>query len=153
MNLPAIWDMIRETRSLPEFREDQLKYYKYGVPMIIPVDPVVYREFYTDFANFYGVPWNVVSEYMSVPSNQQKAADEALWNNVFSPLNAMVPEAFEILKPQDIPGFFNVSFTEPKKPGTQVKEPEQEPIAREHWLFYIEPLIEPPALPGGGSGA
>lgn len=138
MNLPAMWDEIRRTRSTPEFKKDQLIYSWQGVPMMIPLDPVVYQEVYTDYANFYGIPWNVMSMYMNVPPGQQKAAEEALQNNVISPLNAMVPEAFDLLKPQDIPGFFNVTFTEP---------------AGEYWLFYIEPKLEGLLPPGGFGGA
>jgi hypothetical protein len=104
--------------------------------MMIPIDPVVYQEVYTDYANFYGIPWNVMSMYLTVPEGQRKAAEEALQNNVISPLNAMVPEAFDILRPPDIPGFFNVTFTEP---------------GGEYWLFYIEPKLEG-LLPPGGSG-
>jgi len=136
MNLPAMWDEIRRIRALPEFKKDQLIYSWQGVPMMIPLDPVVYQEVYTDYANFYGIPWNVMSMYITVPEGQQKAAEEALMNNVISPLNAMVPEAFDLLRPADIPGFFNVTFTEP---------------AGEYWLFYIEPKLEG-LLPPGGSG-
>lgn len=139
MNLPAMWDEIRSIREMPEFRRDQAKYYKQGAPMMVPVDPVVYQEVYTDFANFYGIPWEVMTMYLDVPASHQKEAEEALWDKVLSPLNAMVPEAFEMLKPPDLPGFFNVSFTEP---------------GGEYWLYYIEPLIEGlNILPGGSSGA
>jgi len=145
MDLPAVWDMLREVRRRPEFKKDQLIYSWQGSPMVIPVDPVVYQEFYTDFANFYGVPWSVIGQYLSAPSGRQKEADEALWNNVLSPLNSMVPEAFEILKPPDLPGFFNVTFIEPTSPP-------KEGDVREYWLFYVEPMLENPALPAGGSG-
>jgi len=119
LDLPQIWDRIRDIRAMPAFKYEQIENYRIGIPMVIPITPVVYREFYIDFAEFYGVPWSVVSAYMNVPAEQVKMADEALWNNVFSPLNSMVPEAFEILKPLDIPGFFNVSFTNPKTPKDQ----------------------------------
>jgi hypothetical protein len=138
MNLPAMWDEIRRIRSLPEFKKDQLIYSWQGIPMMIPLDPVVYQEVYTDYANFYGIPWNVMAMYITVPEGQQKAAEEALMNNVISPLNAMVPEAFDLLKPPDIPGFFNVTFTEP---------------AGEYWLFYIEPKLEGLVPPGGFGGS
>lgn len=133
MNLPQIWEMIRSVRERPDFLAEQRLYYSRGLPMMIPIDPVVFQETYTDFANFYGIPWSVMAMYLEVQPEQQKEAEEALWNNVLSPLNAMVPEAFEILKPPDLPGFFNVSFTEP---GGQ------------YWLYYIEPLL-PPDAPGG----
>lgn len=135
-NLNAMWDEIRAIRATPEFKKDQLIYSWQGLPMMIPLDPVVYQEMYTDFANFYGIPWDVMSIYLSVPGDQQKAAEEALWNNVLSPLNAMVPEAFEILKPPDLSGYFNVSFTEPKG---------------EYWLFYVEPKLDV-EVPSGGFG-
>ena len=136
MNLNGIWDMIRNARAMPGFREDQIANFEQGLPMILPIDPVVYQEFYTDFANFYGIPWNVIGTYLDVPPARQKEAEESLWNNVLSPLNAMVPEAFEILKPSDLPGFFNVSFTDPNG---------------EYWLYYIEPMFEAQAGGSGGS--
>lgn len=136
MNLPGMWDMIRETRAMPGFREEQLENFQKGVPMFVRVDPVVYQEFYTDFANFYGIPWDVMARYLDVAPIHQKEAEESLWNNVISPLNSMVPEAFEILKPPDLPGFFNVSFTEP---------------SGEYWLYYIEPMFEDQAGGPGGS--
>jgi hypothetical protein len=138
MNLPAMWDEIRAIRAMPEFKADQLAYYRHGAPMVVPLDPVVYQEFFTDFANFYGIPWNVMLVYLDVPAAQIKQAEEALWNNVLSPLNAMLPEAFEILKPVDLPGFFNVSWTDPNG---------------EYWLNYIEALIQGFNLPGGSGGS
>lgn len=137
MNLPEIWDMIRTIRATPEFKKDQLIYSWQGVPMMIPVDPVVYQEEYSDFANFYGIPWGVIQMYVDVPNEQQKAGEDALWNSVLSPLNSLLPEAFEMLKPRDIPGFFNVSFMEPSK---------------EYWLNYVEPKLEGVVPPPGGFG-
>lgn len=110
--LDQIWNYIRQARAHPEFRKDQLIASWRGKAIEIPIDPVVYREKYTDFANFYGIPWAVVQSFLNVPPEQAEAADEALWMNLFSPLNAMVPETFETLKPADIPGYFNVSFIE-----------------------------------------
>lgn len=138
LNLQSFWERIRAIRAMPEFQADQIEFYKSGVPMMIPIYPVVYREMFTDFANFYGIPWDVMAAYLEVPPYQQKEAEEALWNNVLSPLNSMVPEAFEILKPPDLPGFFNVSFREP---------------SGEYYLNYIEPMFEGPLLPGGFGGA
>jgi hypothetical protein len=131
MKLPGIWDMIRDARAHPAFRADQIAYYEQGIPMMIPIDPIVFQETYTDFANFYGIPWNVITMFLDVPAQYQKDAEEALWKSVLSPLNAMLPDAFEMLKPDDLPGFFNASFKEPKG---------------EYWLNYVEPLS------GGGPG-
>lgn len=137
MKLPEIFSEIRAIRATPEFKKDQLVYSWQGIPMMIPVDPVVYREKFTDWANFYGIPWGVVVMYVDVPPEYQKEGEDALWNNVLSPLNSLLPEAFEKLKPPDLPGFFNVSFTEP---------------AGEYWLYYIEPRLEGISAPPGGFG-
>lgn len=125
-NLEAMWDYIRNVRADPDFKREQLASSWRGVPITVPLDPIVYREKYTDFANFYGIPWAVMELYLNVPPALEKEAEEALWKNVISPLNIMVPEAFELLKPQDIPGFFNVSFIEP---------------SGQYYLFYVEPLL------------
>jgi hypothetical protein len=132
-NLDAMWNFIRETRAHPDFKVDQQMAYYRGEPMVVPIDPVSYRERYTDFANFYGIPWAVMETYLNAPEQYEKEAEEALWRDVLSPLNIMVPEAFELLKPDDIPGFFNVSFVEPSV---------------EYSLVYVEPLFE-----SGGQGA
>lgn len=132
-SLDDMWNFIRQVRSDPEFKKEQLASSWRGVPMIVPLDPVVYREKFTDFANFYGIPWAVMETYLNVPPEQEKAAEDALFAEVISPLNVLVPEAFEMLKPKDLPGFFNISFMEP---GGQ------------YYLFYIEPL-----LGIGGQGA
>jgi hypothetical protein len=137
MKLPEIFSEIRAIRETPEFKKDQLIYSWQGVPMMIPIDPVVYREKYSDWANFYGIPWGVIQMYVDVPPEYQKEGDDALWNNVLSPLNSLLPEAFERMKPPDLPGFFNVSFTEP---------------AGEYWLYYIEPKLEGTIPPPGGFG-
>lgn len=155
MNLPAIWDSIRGIRSTPEFKKDQLIYLWQGTPMMIPIDPVVYQEKYTDWGNFYGIPWGVIQMYVDVPREYQKAGDEALWNNVLSPLNATLPEAFELLKPDDIPGFFNVSFSErskrPAKNDPEEEDPGEQP--GEYWLYYVEPkLTGTTDVPPGGFG-
>lgn len=134
-DLPAIWNAIREARAHPDFKKDQLIYSWQGQPMVIPLDPIVYQEFYTDFSNFYGIPWGVISMYLDVPKEHEKAGKDALWNNVLSPLNSMIPDVFEMLKPGDIPGFFNVTFTEP---------------SGQYWLYYIEPKLTTDA-PGGST--
>jgi hypothetical protein len=125
-NLEAMWDFIRTTRSSLEFKKDQLIASWRGDPMIVPLDPVVYKEKFTDFANFYGIPWAVMETYLNVAPEHEKTAEDALFADVISPLNVMVPEAFEMLKPQDIPGFFNVSFMDP---------------TGQYYLFYVEPLM------------
>lgn len=138
MDLPAMWNMIREVRAHPEFRNDMLAHYWKGIPMIVPVDPIVFREKYTDFANFYGIPWGVIQMYLDVPEAYYRMGEEAVWKNVLSPLNATLPDAFEILKPDDLPGFFSASFKEP---------------TGEYWLNYIEPMLESPEDPGGTGAA
>lgn len=125
-DLEGMWNYLRDVRALPEYRPDQLAKYMTGQPMVVPLLPIVKRERYTDFANFYGIPWGVMEHYLNVPPETEKAAEEALWADVISPLNIMVPEAFELLKPDDIPGFFNVTFVEP---------------SQEHHLVYVEPLL------------
>lgn len=135
-DLPSIWNAIREARAHPDFRKDQLIYSWQGQPMVIPLDPIVYQEMYTDFSNFYGIPWGVISMYLDVPAQHEKAGKDALWNNVLSPLNSMIPDVFEILKPDDIPGFFNVTFTEP---------------SGKYWLYYIEPKLTTDVPPGGSA--
>lgn len=124
MELPGLFDEVRRIRSTPEFINDQLRSYERGEPGLVPVDPVVYRETYTDFSKFYGIPWSLIDSFLSRP-----AGEEELWTNVIAPLNSMVADAFEILKPEDIPGFFTVSFIEP---------------TMEYWLFYVEPLLRGP---------
>lgn len=148
MNLPAIWDMIRNIRATPEFKKDQLVYLWQGLPMMIPIDPVVYQERFTDWANFYGIPWGVIQMYVDVPQEYQKAGEESLWNNVISPLNSMLPEAFELLKPGDIPGFFNVNFSmQPVMENPGAEQP------GEYWLYYVEPkLTGTTDVPLGGFG-
>jgi hypothetical protein len=138
MHLEEIWNYIRRSRLDQRFKQDQIIYYRQGIPMVIPIDPIVYQEIYTDFANFYGIPWEVMSMYLSAPPEEQKAAEDALWKNVISPFNAMLPEAFEQLKPRDLPGYFNASFREP---------------SGQYWLNYIEPLFVKPKDPEDVSGA
>lgn len=137
LKLPEIFSEVRALRATPEFKKDQIEYSWQGLPMMIPLEPIVYQEKYTDWANFYGIPWGVIQMYMDVPPEYQKEGDDALWNNVLSPLNWLLPEAFEKLKPPDLPGFFNVSFTEPNG---------------EYWLYYIEPMLKGVSVPPGGFG-
>lgn len=125
-NLGAMWDYIRSVRGSLDFKKDQLIASWRGDPMVVPLDPVVFKEKFTDFANFYGIPWAVMETYLNAPPEHEKEAEDALFADVISPLNVMVPEAFEMLKPQDIPGFFNVSFMDP---------------SGQYYLFYVEPLM------------
>ena len=124
LELPALFDEVRRIRSTQEFVNSQLASYDRGEPALIPLDPVVYREMYTDFSKFYGIPWSLMDSFLSRPTGA-----EELWTHVIAPLNSMVADAFEILKPEDIPGFFTVSFVEP---------------SMEYWLFYVEPLLRGP---------
>lgn len=54
--IDEMFERIRELRETPEFKKEQLVASWRGQPVLVPIDPVVYQEFYTDFANFYGIP-------------------------------------------------------------------------------------------------
>lgn len=65
--------------------------------------------------------------FQNVRTPQDEAeAEDLVWNNVISPLNIVVPDAFHLLKPRDIPGFFTISFDE--RTG-------------QWWLYYVEPML------------
>lgn len=138
MNLDAMWEDIRHFRSQPNYKKDQLKNAKKGIPMMTPIDPIVHREMYTDFSNFYGIPWAVIEAYLSSArtEKEEKVAEDLLWDEVLSPLNTRLPNAFELLKPSDIPGFFTATFDEG---------------SGNYYLYYVEPMLKAP--PGGFSGS
>lgn len=137
LDLGSIFEEVQELRSTPEFKHDQISHAKRGLPMMIPLVEVTYMEPLIDLANFYGIPWAVVESYFPDERTleEEEEANERFWHEVISPLNDRVTDAFEILKPPDLPGFFVIA---------------RDDKFEHEYLQYVEPMLEVPE--GGFSG-
>lgn len=129
LDLDAIFRDLKTIRSSPDFKKDQVRLAKQGLPMMIPVERIVYQESYTDFFSFYGIPWSVFESYTSWAKTPKEEieADKNLWLQVIMPLNDLVTDAFEFLKPDKLPGFFVV---------------ETDDQLDFYYLYYVEPMLE-----------
>lgn len=93
-----------------------------GIPLYTPITVIDDKNFYTDFAEFYGIPWSVM---------ESAGTKEELLANLLRPLGHLLTETFELIKPDMLPGFFTVDYN-----GQDGK----------YWLFYVEPWLG--RLPG-----
>lgn len=131
---------LRNWRKSPEWASSITERAEAGMPVSIQVEPVVYQNFFTDFAKLYNIPWNVMESYLSgvTTDEQVAAAQQELLKDIIEPMNQRVGEAFEIFKPADLPGWFWVGYDE--KSGSW-------------WLHYLEAMLGPFRLPqAGGPG-
>lgn len=128
LDTPHLFADLEKVRKSREFLSAMARQTVSGQPVIVPVSTVVWQEFYTDFANFYGIPIAVIESYLQGAETQRErdAADQKLWDEVIAPLNFRLTEAFDLLKPGDLPGFFTVTYREENMT---------------YWLYYIEAML------------
>lgn len=122
VDLESVFQNLLENRSMPYYQDVLAEAAFRGIPLYVPISIIDDKNFFTDFADFYGIPWSVV-ERMSSP--------EEFFVKVLSPLSIVLTEAFEVLKPDGLPGFFTVDHN-----GTD----------GHYWLYYVEPWLG--RLPG-----
>jgi len=135
--LDDIFKELEETRKTSEWRQSLYDRAMLGKPLTVPIDPVVHRNFYTDFAKLFNIPWDVIQDYIGQARTQEEldGATQALMNDVIGPHMAILVEAFEILKPKEFPGWFTVDYDQ----GTST-----------WWLYYNEVVLT--AIPYKGEG-
>jgi hypothetical protein len=126
--LDNIFKELEETRKTSEWGQMLLDQARRGKALAVPIDPVVHRNFYTDFAKLFNIPWDLIQEYIGQARTQEEldGATQALMNDVISPHLAALTEAFDILKPQELPGWFSVDYDQ----GTST-----------WWLYYNEIML------------
>jgi hypothetical protein len=144
VDLTKVFGDLERMRETTGFWQSLEANYKYGQPLMIPIQAVVFRELYSDLANFFGIPTSVFELYLGQASTPEEdaAAFNLMWKEVIAPLILVMQEAFEMLKPPTLPGLFTIGLDE--RTG-------------EYWLYYVETLIPPMQRPrltyGGPPGA
>jgi hypothetical protein len=121
LDVQAIFRELGESRETPGYQDLLAEYAFRGLPLYTPIIEIDPRNYYTDFAEFYSIPWSIVERY----------PEEIFRKEIVQPLNMFLSEAFEIMKPEYLPGFFTVDMD-----GETGK----------HWLYYVEPWLG--RLPG-----
>jgi hypothetical protein len=79
---------------------------------LVPVAPVDDVDLLGDF---FGIPHAVIGSYTEVPPEREVTASAQLWDETLWPMFDMTTEAFEILKPRHLLGWFQL--------GPGAKEP------------------------------
>lgn len=121
MDVDGIFGKLGDIRSTEGYQDLLAEYAFRGAPLYTPLDIIDRENFYTDFAYFYDIPWSVVEAY---PGG-------SFLTEVIRPLNIILTEAFELIKPEFLPGFFMVDIDQ---------------ASGKHWLYYVEPWLG--RLPG-----
>lgn len=128
---------VRAARSLRGWNQGVMEAGELGLPLSIPVTDIVQQNFFTDFAKFYNIPWTVMQRYLAGANTDAEvaAAQQQILKDVIDPMNQRVGEAFEMIKPADLPGWFWVGYNE-NQGG---------------WLlYYLEAMLGPQRLPYRG---
>lgn len=113
LDVQDLFSRVRGARKSEGFRRELSRTRSTGMPAIIPLVPITRGDDTRDLGHFFGIPEAVLRKY----------SDENIWNAIFWPLFDTVSEAFEILKPADLPGWFAI---------------EHDSEADEWWLVYLE---------------
>lgn len=126
--LDNIFKELEETRKTSEWGQMLLDQAMRGKPLAVPIDPVVHRNFYTDFAKLFNIPWDLIQEYIGQARTQEDldSATQTLMDYVIGPHMDVLSEAFDILKPTEFPGWFSVDYDK----GTNT-----------WWLYYNEIML------------
>lgn len=134
-NTEKIFEDIRAMRETGEWAQAITDHAGHGMPLSVKLEPVAYQNFFTDFAKLYNIPWNVMESYLANAHTDQEvaSAQEAVLRDIVGPMNQRVGEAFELIKPKDLPGWFWVGY---------------DGETNSWWLHYIEAMLGPLRLTG-----
>lgn len=122
IDLNQVFTELGESRLTSGYQELLAEAAFRGFPLYMPITVIDDKNFYTDFAEFYGIPWSVM---------ESSGSKEEIMANLIRPLGYLLTETFEVIKPDFLPGFFTVDYN-----GQDGK----------YWLFYVEPWLG--RLPG-----
>jgi hypothetical protein len=122
IDLDTVFDELYGSRLTSGYQDLLAEAAFHGVPLYTPISVIDDKNFFTDFAGFYGIPWSVVE---TMPSKEE------FISRLLNPLSLVLTEAFEAMKPEFLPGFFTVAYN--AHDG-------------KYWLYYVEPWLG--RLPG-----
>ncbi len=127
--IQSIFSRVQDTRAASNFRELLVIYATHGQPIAVPLEPVAYRELYSEFASLFGIPWDFIQSFFDGVRNteDERRADTRLWTEVFAPLIVLTEEAFNLMKPREFLGYYTLA------PDDQTGV---------WWLYYVEPFLE-----------
>jgi hypothetical protein len=111
-DLDKAWDVVRSERATQWFQADVQEAAHTGRPALVEIEPLAHLwlregEWVWQLADVFGVPDRVINMYYSSAPTPREA-EGALWDEIFAPLARIFAEAFDLLKPDDIPGWFEV---------------------------------------------
>ena len=146
--IEELWEYIRSFRQRPEFQNEVRK----GERGEGPGGKVMFEtlgtcgdhpDVFEETSSFFGIPWDefrnrggiVVEEDEQGNQYERMTDTRQITEDVFFPLSEIVYEAFEMMKPKNLPGFFTLEFTPPH--GCEVA------------VTYVEGA---PMVPGGFAG-
>jgi len=117
--LEFIWDMVRASRGEMGFRQVGVM----AVHRVAGFDPGMGVEY--ELADSLGLGPEVVAEYQ-----RRGLLLTALWSDVFYPMFALVAQAVDTIKPQDLPGRFFLHWSED---GVGIELYYTEEVGRRPW--------------------
>lgn len=110
-NLDLVWNDARSQRMLPWFRDAARYASRSGEPAVLPLVPVGPVDDFDVLGYFFGIPRHVMDSYLQgLSPTQEVSALNAFWNEILWPLFDMTTAAFELLKPEDLPGWFRLDI-------------------------------------------
>lgn len=116
IDLEKVFEQLEADRSTQAYQDLLVESTFNGVPLYTPITVIDDKNLFTDFADFYGITWNVV----------EQIKDEEEFHALLRDLNMVLTEALETLKPEGLPGFFTIGYNAQKM---------------NHWLYYVEPWM------------
>lgn len=110
-DLPALWKEIRKQRKSKDFRESMEDIGEATVDLErVALDG---DQFYDELAYYFGIPPEVLSMYLG----QELLLEAELREEVIGPFLERVTEAFDLVKPRDLPGSIVTGDSEDRDDG------------------------------------
>jgi|FLYN01.1.fsa_nt_gi hypothetical protein len=135
--IPNLQEVLRDLerfRTTEEFALALAEHQRRGQPFMVALAPIAYRELYTDFSAFFGIPWEIFQSYVGGARTEAEymEAERRFWEEVLNPTFFRVTEAMDLIKPRSLPGYFTVA---------------RDPSTGGYWLYYAEALTVPVPRP------
>jgi hypothetical protein len=117
IDFDKVFEEVYESTFTDDYQDRLTESVGQGIPLYTPLFKIDDRNLYSDFAEFYGIPWALVEQVRS--PDEFKA-------QFLNPLGFILTEVFEAKKTKPLGGFFSVAYN-----GQDGK----------YWLYYVEPWL------------
>lgn len=100
------WRMVQKERKSPGFKREMAEQFEFSEPAVMELDKIAEEgpKLYDQISSYFAIPPDVFNVYL------RDDDEDLLWDDFLSPFFEVITEAFDRVKPKNIPGTFEVQW-------------------------------------------